>query len=112
MKTLLNFLSFVLFLLIAIIVLTNISNTISIETNFISLRANVGFLIFFCAIISSLGTIFLILARGSFLQADKNKLEKQAEDTKLDFEIELEKVNQLEAKIKTLERALKIATGK
>lgn len=66
MKTLLRFISLLLSLLIAVIVLLNITNTITLENSFLSLRANVGFLILFCTILGSLVTIFLsISSRGT-----------------------------------------------
>ena len=66
MKTLLRFISLLLSLLIAVIVLLNITNTITLENSFLSLRANVGFLILFCTILGSLVTIFLsISSRGA-----------------------------------------------
>ncbi|GEM_PF-3072572 len=111
MKTVFRFLAIVLFLIIALIVLSNISNKISIETSFLSLKTNVGFLIFLCVILSNVGTVFLGLSFKWFSVTNKN-LKKQVENTKLNYEVESEKVKQLEAKIKTLEEALKIATKK
>ena len=108
MKTIYNFVAFVFLLLVALLVLCNVSNTISLETSFISLKANVGFLILSCSILSSIATILLLL---SFSKSNKNKI-KQLENTKLNYEIESNKVKQLEAKVKTLEEALKIATGR
>lgn len=107
MKTILRFLALFLFLLICIIALVNISNTITIETSFLSLKVNIGFLILLSATASSLGTLFL---SNSF--NNKNKLKKQIKSEKLSYQIESDKVKQLEAKINTLEEALKIATNK
>ena len=112
MKTFYRFISFVLILLVVVIVIFNISNTITLETGFLSLKANVGFLIFFSAIISSVSTIFLEMSLGWFSKTDKNKFKKQIENTKLNYEIESDKVKQLEAKVRTLEEALKMATRK
>lgn len=109
MKTILRFFSFTLTLLILVTVLFNITNTITLESNFFSFKANVGFLIFLSAIASSLATLLFSL---SFGKQNKSKLKKQIENEKLNYELESEKVKQLEAKIKTLEEALKIATKK
>ena len=109
MKTVFKFLAIVFFLLITLIILFNVSNKISIETSFLSLKTNVGFLIFICSVLGMMGTIFLGLSLGWFSKVDKG-LKKHFENTKLNYEIESDKVKQLEAKIKTLEEALKIAT--
>lgn len=111
MKTVFRFLAIVLFLIIVLIVLFNIPNKISIETSFLSLKTNVGFLIFLCAIFSNIATVFLGLSLKGFSGTDKRLL-KQVEHTKLNYEVESEKVKQLEAKITTLEEALKMATKK
>ena len=111
MKAVFRFLSLVFFLLIVLIVLFNIPNKVSIETNFLSLKTNVGFLTFICAVFSNIGTVFLGISFGWFSKPDRS-LKKQVENTKLNYEIESDKVKQLEAKIKTLEEALKIATQK
>lgn len=114
MKTLLKFFSFALFLLIVLIIVLNFSNTISVETSFFSFKANVGFLIFLTSILSYFATIFLLLSMGWSYRANeskiKNQIKNQIEKTKLNYEIESDKVKQLEAKIQTLEAALKIAT--
>lgn len=109
MKIILRFFAFSLFLLICIIVLANISNTITLETSFLSLKVNVGFLILLCVIAGSLGTLLF-----STTVSNKDKLKKQIaiENEKLSREIESDKVKQLQAKINTLEEALKIATKK
>ena len=112
MKIFYRCIAFVLVFLIFLIVLFNISNTIILETSFISLRANVGLLIFFCATVGSLSTVFLLMSLDSFSRDDKDKFKKQIETIKLNYEIEFEKVRQLEAKIKTLEEALKLAMKK
>lgn len=112
MKIFYRCIAFVLVFLIFLIVLFNISNTIILETSFISLRANVGLLIFFCATVGSLSTVFLLMSLDSFSRDDKDKFKKQIETAKLNYEIEFEKVRQLEAKIKTLEEALKLAMKK
>lgn len=109
MKTILRSFSVIVFLLILIIVLFNISNSITIETPFLSLKSNVGFLILLCVILSSLGTTLL---RMSFFRSDKSKQKKQFEDIKLSYDVESDKVKQLEAKIKSLEEALKMTTSK
>lgn len=106
MKTILRLLALFLFLLICIIALLNISNTITIETSFLSLKVNIGFLILLSATASSLGTLLL---SSSF--NNKNRLKKQIESEKLSHQIESDKVKQLEAKINTLEEAIKIATS-
>lgn len=99
-------------LLIAVIVLLNISNTITLENKFISLKANVGFLILFCSLLGSISTIFLTISFGWFGVSDKERFKKQANSAKLNYEIESDKVKQLEAKVKTLEEALRMATKK
>lgn len=109
MKTITRFSSFLLLLLIAIIVILNISNTISLETSFFSLKVNLGFLILFCAIAGSFATI-LLTSSFSKTREEKDKLKKQIHKEKLNYETESEKVKQLEAKINTLEEALKAAT--
>ena len=110
MKLVFRFISVMIFLAIGLFVLLNISNTIALETSFLSLRANVGFFILFCAILSSLATLLLLISMNSTPKLIKNNFKKQLESAKLDHEIESSKVSQLEAKIKTLEEALKIAT--
>ena len=107
MKIIFRFISITIFLLIGLFVLFNISNTIALETSFLSLRANVGFFILFCAILSSLATLLLLIS----MKSSKSDFKKQFENAKLDHEIESGKVSQLEAKIKTLEEALKKAVS-
>lgn len=110
MKTIFKFFAFILILLIILVVIANISNTISLETSFFSLKANVGFLILFCSVLGSVATISLGISLGWYSKSDQNKLKKSLENTKLNYEIELEKIKQLEAKVRTLEEALKMAT--
>ena len=112
MKAFLRFLSLFLFVALLLFVLVNTSNSISIETSFFSLHVNVGFLILFCSTLASLSTLLFLMAFN--LSGGKNEklLKRQAEDIKLSHEIESDKVKQLEAKIKTLEEALRIATKK
>ncbi len=109
MKIILRLFAFSLFLLICIIVLANISNTITLETSFLSFQVNVGFLILMCVIAGSLGTLLF-----STTVSNKDKLKKQiaVDNEKLNCEIQSDKVKQLQAKINTLEEALKIATRK
>lgn len=107
MKIILRFTSLFLILFITIVVFVNISSSITLETNFLSLKANVGFLILLCTVLGSISILLLIFSFGS--SRDK-KLKKQIENQKLEHEVEFDKVKQLEAKIKTLEEALKIAT--
>lgn len=108
MKSVLRFLSLLLILVVVFFVLINISNTIALETSFFSVRSNVGFLILLCAVLGSIATLLFAL---SFSSGTKQKqLKKQLEKEKLDLEVEFERVKQLEAKIKTLEEALRIAT--
>ncbi len=111
MRVVFRFISIVLFLAIVLIVLFNIPNKLSIETSFFSLKTNVGFLILLCALLSNMGTVFLGLSLGWYSRTDK-RLKRQVEETKLGYEVESDKVKQLEAKIKTLEEALKMATQK
>ena len=104
--------SFVIIVLILLVFFVNISNTITLETSFISLKANVGFLILSCSILSSLATLLFLISKGWFLNSDINKLKRQHEKSKLNHELESDKVKQLEAKINTLEEALKAVTQK
>lgn len=108
MKTILRFIAVVLFVSVIFLVLINISNSIALESNFFSVRANIGFLIFLCSVISSIGTILFLISIGVSL-GNQSKLKKQIESTKLNYEVESDKVKQLEGKIKTLEEALKKA---
>ena len=110
MKAFFRFLSVFLFLIVACFVLLNTSNTIAIETDFFSLRTNVGFLVLLCAALSSIASILLVMTFSS--SAKTKNLKKQAEEAKLNYEVESDKVKQLEAKITTLEQALKTATNK
>ncbi len=107
MKIIFRFISITMVLVIGLFVLLNISNTIALETSFLSLRTNVGFFILFCAILSSLATVLFLIS----LKSSKSNFKKQLEDSKLDHEIESSKVSQLEAKIRTLEEALKKVTS-
>ena len=108
MKPIFRFISITIFLAIGLFVLLNISNSIALETSFLSLRANVGFLILFCVVLSILATILFLMSIGS---KPATNVKKQIEDAKLGREIEFTKVIQLEAKIKTLEEALKKAVS-
>ncbi len=108
MKPIFRFISITVFLVIGLFVLLNISNSIAIETSFLSLRANVGFLILFCVVLSVLGTLLFLMSIGS---NPARNIKKQIEYEKLGREIESIKVIQLEAKIKTLEEALKKAVS-
>ena len=110
MKIFFKFIAFLLFIAVALVFLVNISNSISLETPFFSIKANVGFLILSCALLSSLATVFFIISTGLFIRSGETKFKKQIENTKLNYEIESDKVKQLEAKIKTLEEALKMMT--
>ena len=112
MKIFFKFIAFLLFIAIALVFLVNISNSISLEAPFFSMKANVGFLILSCALLSSIATIFFILSAGLFIKSDEGKFKKQIENTKLNYEIESDKVKQLEAKIETLEEALKMISKK
>ena len=107
MKIISRLFAFLLFIFICFFVVINISNNITLETNFLSLQINVGCLILFCVIAGSLGTLLL---SSSF--NNSNKLKRQIDNEKLNCELESEKVKQLQAKINTLEAALKIATKK
>ena len=100
MKAFLRSSSFLLIFLILILALFNISNIISIETSFLSLKVNIGFLILLCAVGSSLAT--LMLAKSFRTPPGTNQKEK------LNSEIQSDKVKQLEEKIKTLEEALRM----
>ena len=65
------FIALILSVIIALIVIPNTSNVISLETSFLSLRINVGFLILLSAILGSLVTIFLFIALGSIFKPKK-----------------------------------------
>ena len=112
MKTTFRYFALVFLLLIGIAVAFNITNSIALEAPFISLKSNVGFLILSCAILASLSTLLFSISQDWSISSEKNKLKKKFENTKLNYEIESEKVKQLESKIKTLEEALKAATRK
>ena len=112
MKILFKILSVSVFFLIGLFVFLNSSNTIAIEASFLSTRVNVGFLIFLCVVLSSLATLLFLMSMDLNLKSNSINVKKQIENAKLSHEIESAKVNQLEAKIKTLEEALKIATKK
>lgn len=104
MKTILKSFSLGLIVCVGIIILFNISNTLTIENGFISLKVNVGILILFCVLAASLATLLLI---NAFSKANSKK---KLENEKLNIEIESEKIKQLQAKIQTLEEALKMST--
>ena len=110
MKAVFRFFSLFFSLLIILIVLLNISNTIAIETSFLTLKANVGFLNLSCTLLGSLITVLLLLSFGITVKSSESKLKKKFENAKLHHEIESDKMKQLEAKIKTLEEALRVAT--
>ena len=112
MKTISILISTIFYLLIFWITYLNISNVISLESGPINIRVSVGGLIFLAAIMGSFATVFTGIAQGLFVNKRENKLSKQVENVKLKHEIESDKVKQLEAKIKTLEEALKAAIGK
>lgn len=109
MKMLLRFLSVLTFSIVGIFVLINTSNTIALDMGFLSLRANVGFFILFCSILSSLATLLFLMTVS--LNSKTSNVKKQLESAKLTQEIESVKVSQLEAKIKTLEEAIKKAVS-
>ena len=106
MKAFLRLSSLFLIVLILILALFNISNIISIETGFLSLKVNVGLLILFCAIASSFATLSLINSSDKST-LDKNRLKKLLDSEKLNYEAESDRIKQLMAKIDTLEEALK-----
>ena len=110
MKTIYRFAAFLLFIFIAFAVLLNISNSIAIETAFFSIKVNVGFLILLCSLFGSISTLFFLFSFDNSLK--NNQLKKQLENHKINYEVESDKVRQLESKIKTLEEALRIATNK
>ena len=109
MKILFKILSVFVFSLIGLFVFLNSSSTIAIEASFLSTRVNVGFLILLCVILSSLATLLFLMSMDLNLKSNNMNIKKQIENVKLNHEIESAKVNQLEAKIKTLEEALKRA---
>ncbi|MBI3591262.1 MAG: hypothetical protein HY094_07810 [Candidatus Melainabacteria bacterium] len=107
-----NFISFSILLFIFLIAISNISNAITIETVFLSLKVNVGFLILMCSVLTSFAMVLFNISASSSVALDKNNLKKQIENQKLKHELESDKVKQLEAKIYTLEEALKMVTKK
>lgn len=108
MRTITLFTAFLLCLMVGIFVLLNISNIITLENNFFQLRVNVGFLILFAALAGSI--IMLLLGLGLGSSKKSKELKRKIEDEKLNKEIESDKIKQLEAKVKTLEEALNMAT--
>ena len=102
--------SLILTLAILAFVLLNVSNVITMENAFIQLKVNVGFLILFIALSGGIITICLGVAFGISSKSKTKELKKKVEDQKLKGEIESDRVKQLEAKIKTLEEALDMAT--
>ena len=88
----------------------NISNTVSIESSFLNIKANAGFLIFTSGVFGCIATVFFLASFVSFSSLGREKLKKQIDDAKLNYEIRSDKIKQLEEKIKTLEEALKTVT--
>lgn len=82
------------------------------EFNGLMLKGNVGLLLLFSAIVGSLTTVILGMSYGFSFGVSTKKLVNKMEDEKLKHEIESEKVKHMEAKIKTLEEALKSLTRK
>lgn len=108
MKTILKSFSFAIMFFIGLTILLNLSNTIAIESSFISLRVNVGFLILFCSALSIVASMLFSMSSSLGQKINNIQIKKQIETAKLTSEIESEKVKQLEAKIKTLEKALEM----
>lgn len=107
MKVFPKLISILLFAFIIVIAYTNISNTINPEISLLNIRVSVGLLILFCSLLSSIATILFLNSRQA-----TNKSITSTQNTKLDLEIEMGKVKQLENKLKTLEEALKKVTQK
>ena len=107
MKIFPRLISILLFISIVVIAYPNISNTINPEISLLNIRVSVGLLILFCSAISSLATMLFL---GS--SQEKNRSTTITQNTKLDLEIEMNKVKQLENKLKTLEELLKKVTQK
>lgn len=110
MRAFLFLIGLMLCLLIFGVAAFNISNTVAIKSNFLNIEVNAGFLVFISGILGSIATLFFLASFVSFSNLGREKLKKQIDDAKLNYEIGSDKVKQLEAKIQTLEEALKIAT--
>ncbi|MBI2995103.1 MAG: hypothetical protein HYY52_00120 [Candidatus Melainabacteria bacterium] len=63
MKKFFRLSTLVLILLVALMIFLNSSNNIMLESSFLSLRVNVGFLIFFSAILGSIITLLFGISR-------------------------------------------------
>lgn len=108
MKKFYGILSIVLILfIVSICILT--SNT-SHTLNFLVFQVNlsVGLLVALTVAFSLLASLSLLLSLGLAAKPEENiKMKNKVEEAKLKEEVETGKVKQLEAKIKTLEEALK-----
>ena len=107
MKIIFRFISITIFLVIGFFVFLNTSNTIVLEVSSLSLRTNVGFFVLLCVVLSSIATLLFLMSMNHTLKLTNPNFKKQLETAKLNHELESSKVSQLEAKIKTLEEALK-----
>lgn len=103
-------------ILAALLILIVVSISISashiahtIEIFFFKTNISLGLLIALVAAFSLLASLSLLIALGltSVIPVVDVKIKNKVEDAKLKQEIETDKVKQLEAKIKTLEEALK-----
>lgn len=107
--------SFIISLLLLTLILglyyIGTSEVILLNLNLFTINTTPGNLVLCSAILGSLFTILIFYSLGFFFRSDKKKFAKQIDDLKLRSEGESEKTKQLEAKIKTLEEALKIASG-
>lgn len=112
MKVISFVISFLFLAMVAVFIFVNISNLITFEIGSLQLKANVGFVMFFSVVVGSLITVLLGLSLGWSKKPSTPFLKRQTENEKLKTEIESDKVKQLQAKIETLEAALKVATRK
>ena len=97
--------------IIGLIVYFNISNIITFEVGKEIIKANVGFLCLSSSILGAFISVFFLIFNGTLLNMKSKQIERKFENVKLKHEIESDKVKQLEAKIKTLEKALETLSG-
>ncbi len=99
-----------IFLIFCIVSLSIASTPIGFDLKlwFIELHTSTGLLLALTSAFSCLASLSLLISLGLTGQPQENiKIKNKIEETKLKHEIESDKVKQLEAKIKTLEEALK-----
>ena len=112
MKIVLKIISVIIFLLIISFGIMCLSSNSEVSTSLININLSTGIIIIFSFCIGLITAVLFYIGNTMSTSVDKTKLKRQAENAKLNFEIESDKVKQLEAKIKTLEEALKTITSK